>query len=63
MKHKHNHTECTHDLAYCKQCNLVYCKKCNKEWIELFSNSITIPIDSETGLGGDFHYCCNGIHQ
>lgn len=29
---KHEHTECDHELAYCKQCKVVYCKKCNKEW-------------------------------
>jgi hypothetical protein len=36
----HNHSECEHELKYCKQCKIVYCSKCEKEWIETASNYI-----------------------
>lgn len=28
----HEHTQCEHELKYCKICDTVYCEKCNKEW-------------------------------
>jgi hypothetical protein len=33
----HNHTECDHELKYCKQCDVVYCEKCGGEWKKFFS--------------------------
>ena len=29
---KHDHTECEHDLKYCKHCDVVYCATCDREW-------------------------------
>lgn len=34
-KHKHDHVECEHDIAYCKTCDECYCKKCNKCWPQI----------------------------
>ncbi len=30
MSHEHN--ECSHDLSFCKQCDVAYRKNCSKEW-------------------------------
>ena len=29
---KHDHSECDHDMRYCKPCDAAYCKKCYREW-------------------------------
>lgn len=28
----HEHIDCEHELAYCRECKVVYCKKCKEEW-------------------------------
>ncbi len=32
MSHKHDHTECDHQLKYCTVCKVPYCTVCGKEW-------------------------------
>ncbi len=39
----HEHTECEHEMAYCKVCKIPYCKKCGKEWQEKTYTSTTNP--------------------
>lgn len=28
----HEHSDCEHELKYCKVCDVCWCKKCKREW-------------------------------
>ena len=30
---KHDHHECTHQMAHCSPCNVAYCMACGLEWV------------------------------
>lgn len=55
MTNKHDHTECEHELKYCKLCDVAYCVKCNKEWkyyTQYFNQPFTVTYTDGNGLPG-----------
>lgn len=62
---KHDHSECDHDLKYCKHCDTVYCENCDREWkkpvsrnwytgtVEAIPSSVKPPYTISYGNGNE----------
>lgn len=69
IMNNHEHTECEHEMAYCKVCKIPYCKKCGKEWMEKSYTYTANPWNggAVTLCGGGslttYNFCATHTHQ
>lgn len=50
-KHDHQKVEevvCEHELKHCKECDVIECTKCDKEWPQIKTEIIEVPIIQKT---------------